>query len=528
MLRALVLSLAAAAVLVAPAAASAASPAHAPAVATAATPGSAGLGDRLFPQLGNGGYDVQHYDVDLRYATSAPSQPMQGTVTLLARATQALSRFDLDFAGRSVGGVSVNGRPASWRRDGEDLVITPSRPLSNGALFLVTVSNFTAVPTVADSDDESTTAFFQHSVGSATAGQPNWTHSFLPSNDHPSDKATWDVRFDVPVGETAVSNGVLVAHWAAGGRAHFAYLERQPMATELLQVAVGDYDVTNHGVQAGVPLRDVTAKPITAEVGPLLDQVGGSQMAWMQERVGRYPFDLYGSLVVQADIGFALESQTLELMDTSWFEDSDQGVWEPTLLHELSHMWFGDSVSPATWSDLWLNEGHASWYEFLYAEEKGELADDTTGYPDDDGYATFDALMKAVYAHGDQWRADSGPVALPSSSATLFDLQRYHGGALVLYALRQRVGAATFQRIERTWLQAYAGRSASTDDFIALASRVSGQDLGAFLRAWVYGTKTPPMPGHPDWTVDPVVSAGAVAPFATARPGTPTQAGRRK
>src|SRR3982751_1840577 len=87
------------------------------------SPGAAGIGDRLFPTLGNGGYDVQHYDLDLRYATSAPSQGIDGTVTILARATQSLSRFDLDFAGDSVGGVSVNGLPATFTRDGEDLVI---------------------------------------------------------------------------------------------------------------------------------------------------------------------------------------------------------------------------------------------------------------------------------------------------------------------------------------------------------------------------------------------------------------------
>ena len=80
----------------------------APALA-APSPGAAGLGDRLFPQLGNGGYDVQHYDLDLRYATSAPSQSIDGTVTILAKATQDLSRFDLDFAGQSVGAISVNG-----------------------------------------------------------------------------------------------------------------------------------------------------------------------------------------------------------------------------------------------------------------------------------------------------------------------------------------------------------------------------------------------------------------------------------
>jgi aminopeptidase N len=493
----------------------------APAAATAApqapAPGAAGLNDRLFPQLGNGGYDAIHYDVNLRYATSAPSQPMQGTVTMLARATQALSRFDLDFAGQGVGRVLVNGAAAAWTRDGEDLVITPRRPIANGAPFVVTVADYTAVPTVIDPDDESTTAFFQHSVGSATAGQPNWAHLFLPSNDHPSDKATFDIRFDVPAGETAVANGVKVAQWTRGGRSHVVYVQRQPMATELVQLAVGQYDVTNRGVQAGVFIRDVTAKPITARIAPLLD-VTGAQMSWMQQRVGRYPFDLYGSLVVEADIGFALESQTLELMDNSWFDDYGQGVWEPTLLHELSHMWFGDSVSPQTWSDLWLNEGHASWYEFTYAEQKGELAEDTEGYPDDTGYATLDELMKAVYAHGDQWRAESGPVALPTDASTLFDLQRYHGGALVLYALRQVVGDATFNRIERAWLSAYEGRSASTDDFIALASRVAGRDLGPFLHAWLYGTTTPPMPGHPDWTVDPV-GAEKVAPLSATRPG---------
>src|SRR3954464_11613253 len=95
----------------------------APARAASPSPGAAGLGDRLFPQLGNGGYDALHYDLDLRYATSAPSQAGDGTVTMRARASQSLSSFDLDFAGQSVGSVAVDGKPAAWRRDGQDIVI---------------------------------------------------------------------------------------------------------------------------------------------------------------------------------------------------------------------------------------------------------------------------------------------------------------------------------------------------------------------------------------------------------------------
>src|SRR3954451_18965864 len=89
------------------------------------SPGAAGIGDRLFPQLGNGGYDVQHYDLDLRYETADPTQQLLGTVTIVARATQDLSRFDVDFAGDSVGSITVDGKPARFVRRAEELVITP-------------------------------------------------------------------------------------------------------------------------------------------------------------------------------------------------------------------------------------------------------------------------------------------------------------------------------------------------------------------------------------------------------------------
>src|SRR3712207_8039591 len=112
--------------------------------------------------------------------------------------------------------------------------------------------------------------------------------------------------------------------------------------------------------------------------------------------------------------------------------------------------------------------------------------------------------MREVYALGDRWRAQFGPVAAPLNPDVLFSFNAYHGGALVLYALRQEIGREPFERLERAWLRRYGGASPSTADFIALASRVAGRDLGPFLRAWLYGTTTPPMPGHPDWTVLPV------------------------
>src|SRR3954451_15592015 len=144
------------------------------------TPGAAGIGDRLFPTLGNGGYDVQHYDLDLRYATSAPSQSIDGTGTILAKATQSLSRFDLDFAGDSVGGVTVNGLPAKFVRDGDELVITPRLPLLKGLPFLVQVSHYVSHPSAPNPDELLSTAFYTTPDGSATAGQPDGAHVFMP------------------------------------------------------------------------------------------------------------------------------------------------------------------------------------------------------------------------------------------------------------------------------------------------------------------------------------------------------------
>jgi aminopeptidase N len=279
-------------------------------------------------------------------------------------------------------------------------------------------------------------------------------------------------------------------------------------------MAMGDLQITSPGRHPGTLLRDATPTAITDELRPFL-ALEPAQIDWMEARVGRYPFDAYGSLVVRADTGFSLETQTLTLHEASLFETD---YWDPVMLHELAHEWFGDSVSPYEWSDIWLNEGHASWYEFLYAEETGQLVADTEGgYPDEAGYATMDELMRAVYAHGDEWRAEDGPVAATKSADTMFSFQ----SALVLYALRQVVGNATFQRIEREWVDRYEGTSASTADFIALASQVSDRDLSGFLRDWLYGTKTPPMPGHPDWTVNPgneqAPTARTLAPTAQQR-----------
>ena len=120
-------------------------------------------------------------------------------------------------------------------------MITPRLPLAKGRPFVVQVKRSTAEPLEPNPDVLLSTAFFFTPDGSATAGQPDSAHVFMPANDHPRDKASFTIRFDVPAGETALANGVLVSKSTSRGRTRYVYLQRQPMATELVQLAVGRY-----------------------------------------------------------------------------------------------------------------------------------------------------------------------------------------------------------------------------------------------------------------------------------------------
>ncbi len=474
------------------------------------SPGAPGIGDRLFPTLGNGGYDAQHYTLSLRYPTAARVQTVDGTLTMDAKATQALSSFNLDFDGKAVSAVSVNGRPAGFAVDDEELVVTPADAIRDGKKFSATVS-YTSGPYLYTPDFNNFPlgilpfGWFSTQDGSVIAGQPDRAHEAYPVNDHTADKATYTFLIDVPAGTTAAANGVLASRRTSGGRTLWRSEMEQPLASQVMQVAVGQLDIIEQGSFRNVQLRDVAASTLASQPGV---QAGLSHtrehMGFMTSLVGKYPFDVYGVLAADELFGYALETQTLSL-HPGFIVDETQVApidAEPILVHELAHQWFGDDLAPAQWSDIWLSEGHATWYEALYADQKF-------------GVSMLDRLH-TFYELGNQYRADFGPVAMPSHNdfINLFSDNVYNGGMLVLYALYQRVGEKTFYEIERKWAQRNRGESVSTEDFIAHAAKVAGdRSLVPFLREWVYGTTIPPMPGHPDWTAAP---ASAVAASASA------------
>ncbi|WP_431965493.1 M1 family metallopeptidase [Actinacidiphila sp. bgisy160] len=442
----------------------------------------AGLGDRLYPELGNPGYDVYDYDISFTYHGN--DRPLDAMTRVDALATDTLSRFYLDFRG-DVRSVEVNGRRAAFRTWREELVVTPAVPVPRGDRLRVTVVH-TSDP-VAKGD----TGWIRTKDGLAMANQAAAAHTVFPCNDHPSDKARFAFHVTAPGDLTVVANGLPETAVRKGPVTTWNYRTVHVMATELAQVSIGRSTVVRRTGPGGLPLRDVvgSADPDRAKLDKRLAMTAG-QIAWMEQQVGPYPFETYGILSADTVTGFELETQTLSLFERRVLLAREAEA-APVMVHELAHQWFGDSVSPATWSDLWLNEGHATWYQWRYAAEHyHEL--------------TLEQLAKAAYGADARLRRDGGPPAAPKPPGVdgklgIFRGNVYFGGALALYALRQEMGADAFQRLERAWVARHRDEAASTGDFIALASEVAGRDLGGFLRAWLHGPTTPPMPGHPDW-----------------------------
>jgi aminopeptidase N len=438
-----------------------------PAAAHPAGPGSAGLGDPFFPLAGNGGYDVRHYSLQLAYTRA--TNRLDGRATIVARATQGLTRFDLDLRDfLNVSALRVNGVPAHFVQQGQELVVTPRQTLGAGHRFVVR-ADYGGQPQPIVDPDESIEGWVPTDDGAFVVGEPQGAPGWFPANDNPRDKATYDIAIDVPAGITALGNGRLLSRKTRAGRTTWRWREDSPMASYLATATNGVFELRISRTRSGQPIydavdaREAAAWPVLANEPEIV--------AFFSDLYGRYPFDAAGAIVDHApDVGYALESQTKP--------NYDQAPGLDTVVHELAHQWFGNSVSLKVWPDIWLNEGFATWSEWIYGERHGG----------DTAADRFDEIY-AIPADNEFW-ADP-PAALPGPEV-LFSSPPYARGAATLQALREKVGDRTFFAILRAWYAEHRDGNVTTADFIALAERKSHRRLDRFFDVWLYQPGKPP------------------------------------
>nr|WP_227464206.1 M1 family metallopeptidase [Nocardioides lijunqiniae] len=410
--------------------------------------------------MGDASYDARHYDVRLRYDPS--TNRLRARTSLRAVAPTRLTSFQLDLVGMRVTSVRVGGAKARWRRSGQQLVVTPRRPVEGR--FSVTVA-YRGVPRTYRDPDGSREGWVRTGDGAIALGEPVGTMTWIPSDNTPGDKASYTYRITVPTGTTAVANGDLARRATHGRRTTWTWRARDPMATYLAMVAIGRF----RGYHSTA--RSVTGRRIPVwtfadrdhDVPRSVRRTLPRALRFAERLFGPYPFTSTGMVVDDADVGYALETQTRPFYPFA--------VDTVTLVHEMAHQWFGNSVTVRDWHDLWLAEGFATYTEWLWEARRGGRTP----------AQQFDSL----YAQPASARWWSPAPTEFTDSRDLFGAPVYQRGAMTLQALRERIGDADFFAFLKIWARTYRHGNATTADLVRVAEQVSGQQLDQLFADWL-------------------------------------------
>lgn len=425
-----------------------------------------------FPGVGSRAIDVTAYDVEATVSVEGVDQ-LDAVATLTVVALEDLDSFELDLTGLDVDEVEVDGEPAVAATSGTKLTVTPDAPIAEGTTFRTAIT-YGGEPS--GGADPSTTledggGWLDLADYSVVVAEPIGASRWLPVNDVPWDKAAFDLTVTVDAGLDAVSNGLLVDPVRDEGDSRtFHWAAAEPMAPYLMTLAVGDFELVDSTLPDGTPTIDA--------VPPDLDPTARAELArfpemvsFLSARLGAYPFRTAGNVVVPGMPPTALETQTRSVvsLDALTGDEGDQ-----LLVHELAHQWFGDSVTPMTWADIWLNEGPAVFWQWTWAAANGGPS------VEESALASYDPEDPALAV----------PPADPGE-AELFGASVYERSAIFLVELQRRMGDARFEELLRRWLRDHAGGNATTAEFVALAGEVHGSPITDLSDPWLYGDELP-------------------------------------
>lgn len=437
--------------------------------------GAAGIGDSYYSTLGNGGYDVQSYTITLE--VDPPVNTISGSTTITADAKDFLGTFNLDLHALTVDSVTVDGEAAQFSRNENELTIQPARPLEADKSF-ITVVRYHGSPEMIIPVAAPFEMGWSHAESGAinVFGEPDAASSWFPSNNHPRDKATYRFEITVPNPWMVAASGVLKDTKVNGDKTLFIWEMDKPMATYLASINIDQYEQITQSGPNGLTIRNYYPRSYPKTFRGNFDILPDA-IEFFNNLFGLYPFDEYGVVVAaQSEIcdngGLALEAQSMSIHCPTPSMTSKE-----TIVHELSHQWFGDSVSLENWQDVWLKEGFATYASWLWESQNN---------PDD---------MMWIARHGRENILDNPQYSVAEPSrGNLYTDESYTGGALVLQALRLEVGDEAFFKILQTYAERYRYGVAGTDEFMDVAAEVSGKDLTSFFKDWLFSKTLPDLP----------------------------------
>ncbi len=438
-----------------------------------ALPPRAELGSNreYLPTSGNAGYVVTHYALELDYRVS--NNRLAGIATITATATGDLVRFSMDFAGLTSNRVSVNGVAAKKAVETlQKLTITPAHAIAAGSVFTVVIRYGGAPAPVKSLWGE--VGWEELEDGVIVASQPCGAMTFYPCNDQPGNKATYSFQISAESTHHVLANGRLTSRVPRASRTTWTYVTDEPVASYLVSIQIGRY---REVALSRDPVPQFALIPATLTSNALRDFADQPRMLALFERCfGPYPFTQYTVIVTDDELEIPLEAHGFSAFGRNHIDG--QGGSERLIAHELAHSWFGNSLTLASWRDIWLHEGFACYAEWLWSEESGG--------------PTADASVKQHWRRlnalpQDLVLGDPGP-------ELMFDDRVYKRGAIFLHVLRRELGDQAFFALLHSWVAENRFGSVTTAQFVTAAEFYSPAPLTTLFDTWVFQARLPKLP----------------------------------
>jgi aminopeptidase N len=420
----------------------------------------------LYPQHGNPGLDVLHYDLALTW----DKKVLTGEATLRIRPTADAATIDLDFKPYTLDKVTVDGRTASGKVTAERLIV-PAALVADKIVTLVVAYHGTPSTTPMPShrnDAEPLGLTVTAEGGLFTMQEPFGAFTWYPSNDQPSDKASYDVAVTVPDGWTGIAAGTPVGR--SGNT--FSYRSDDPMSTYLQTLAVGRYAKATAEGPHGLPLTYWYRAGVDEKLLPSLRK-SPQFLEFLEKRFGPYPFPSGGIVLVDSPSGMETQQMITMGREVGKF---NAAAYEEDLLHEYAHQWFGDAVTTSNWTDLWLNEGWAMYVQLLWEQEVDPFSDKEL----EDFLRKTDARL----------RARLGPPGHPQAG-NFAESNVYYCAAAMLKELNDALGDERFFALGTAWVQTQKGTVQDRASFTAFVNKQTGRDFTKLIDSWLDSPSTP-------------------------------------
>ncbi|BDC99313.1 M1 family metallopeptidase [Persicobacter psychrovividus] len=419
--------------------------------------------------------DVLHYRFDI--LVNSINDSIQGTAQVHFLARENKSNFTLDLVGQSEDGgmlvdqVSAGGRQVDFSQDLDQLMIESA--ISKGDTATVTIK-YAGVP-------KDGLIISQNRHGHKTFFGDNWpvrAKNYLPVMDRPDDKASVDWYITAPEYMSVVANGKLVSsQWHGGMYKDWHYREATPIPTKVMvfgAAKLASWEIDGQGI----PMKGFAYAEDSAKMHGAL-RVTNKVMDFFSEYIGPYPFEALWQVQSTTRYG-GMENAGNIFYDENAVDDPKK--METLVAHEIAHQWFGNTVTEASWNDLWLSEGFATYFTAMYLEhEYGTAALNEYMGQARERLLAFKAKFPSKVVR---------PGGNPDPSK-LLNAYSYQKGAWVLHMLRQEIGDAAFHAGIQKYYNTYKGKNASTADFERVMQSTTKRNLKGFFQHWL---ETPLLP----------------------------------